>query len=191
MVSVSPRLPTLQSSCFQRALLSLLDGELFSRAIQFPDILLCLFKTDSLERAQYLKYFKNTENAIASLLSQAFFLISNLPLWSVFYSLLYSLCPRQMKQLAWKRSNSVCQNNIYFYISNEKKGELKENINQSVSEVLEEEIPEMWNCEWSLIRDAQMPTYKPTRYFILYTVLYKRRQGEKAKQKGYNRPSCC
>lgn len=82
-------------------------------------------------------------NAIASRLKQASFLSSNLPLCPAFRGLFDALWPRQMKQLVRKRSHSVGQNNIYFYIPSEKKGKLKDNINQSISEALEKGTLEM------------------------------------------------
>lgn len=166
IVSALPRVPTLYGSCLQRALFSLFDGELFSRAVQFPGILLCLLKTGSLRKYNIQGTLK-TVNAIVSLLNQAFFVSNYLALWPAFHKLFYALCPRQMKHLVWKRSHSMCRNNTYFYILSEKKGKLINDIYQSISEVLEEGTSEMWNCKQSLIRDAQMPTYKPSELFYI------------------------
>ena len=120
-------------------------------------------------------------NVITSLLNQAFFLISNLPLWPPFTPFFNFLCPRQIKQLVWKRSNSACQNDIYFYISNEKKGRLKGNINQSISGVLERDTKNVksWTVFDQRCPDANIKTNWV--FYIIYSSLHRARRENKTK----------
>lgn len=152
--------------------LALFDGELFLRAIQFHDIHLCLLRTDPLEREQSHKYFK-TLWMPPSLWNQTDFLISHLPLRPVFYSLCYCLCPRQMKQVVWKRSNLTCQNNVYFYISKEKKDKLIGKINWFIS------VP--WGRDIRNVKSWIVFDQRHSDANKYVTILYYRQEQEKNK----------